>query len=693
MKRRVIAGILTGVVLALFPGGDAPAQETRLLAGQKPLEHEVTVSLKLVQVYVTDRSGKAVTDLDRSEFLLYEDGISKEITEFEKHVFLVPGASGTIPSSAPAGPTAPLLNRKFYVLIDFARNDNFGVKRARDTALHFLDSQIQPDDEVGLLSYRSYGGLVLHENLTTDLAKIREILAKIKDIPGYGMSGGVPLWGDGGPGGTGGGAGSGRLDARAQARDEQPAVAGIDLDWEHVKESTYRFTLAMQDLAKSLRYVPGFKNILFFSSGVMRDLLYDYGDSRIRMEHEAMVKELSSANCSLFTVNAEGQRAFLKNPEERGDHSLQIMARESGGRYFHDVNKKEKIASEIQDMTGNYYVLGFYVDEEPDGKFHEIKVEVRREKCRVYAQGGYFSPKLFKKFSKFEKELHLYDMALAEKPVFGTPLRIPLCASAGPAGESPNLLLLSEIAVDVLDDVLGEKAETVVLVLDGNNAVVEEQRGELDRKALGERWFFPFALATIPPGEYKCRVVFRNLETGRAAVGSAGVTVAAEPGTGLSVRPPLLFIPDNPAFYLGFSKAAERDRENEIAPLRKAFPEITGRLTPVLDVLESGVTTLAALIIYSRSDDADGAMAFSASFLDERTGEKAPASLTVAGAGEPERTSAAEGSVTGRILQGRPVFAVIKLPFSKPGVFRLVLEALDPVTGEKAEASRTIEIR
>lgn len=36
------------------------------------LQHEVTVTIKLIQVYVTDKEGNSVTDLEKSDFELFD---------------------------------------------------------------------------------------------------------------------------------------------------------------------------------------------------------------------------------------------------------------------------------------------------------------------------------------------------------------------------------------------------------------------------------------------------------------------------------------------------------------------------------------------------------------------------------------------------------------------------------------------
>jgi len=50
---------------------------------QQSLQHDVSVTLKLLQVYVTDKQGKAVKDLVKEDFEIWGDGKIQKITEFE----------------------------------------------------------------------------------------------------------------------------------------------------------------------------------------------------------------------------------------------------------------------------------------------------------------------------------------------------------------------------------------------------------------------------------------------------------------------------------------------------------------------------------------------------------------------------------------------------------------------------------
>jgi hypothetical protein len=71
------------VVAALLSGGPPLRQEKS--PPQEALQYEVTVSLKLVQVYVTDKNGQPVADLNKEDFIVLDDGKPVAVTDFERH--------------------------------------------------------------------------------------------------------------------------------------------------------------------------------------------------------------------------------------------------------------------------------------------------------------------------------------------------------------------------------------------------------------------------------------------------------------------------------------------------------------------------------------------------------------------------------------------------------------------------------
>jgi hypothetical protein len=130
--------------------------------------------------------------------------------------------------------------------------------------------------------------------------------------------------------------------------------------------------------------------------------------------------------------------------------TLQQMTSATGGKYFGNISSYEKHIEKIQDLTGCYYILGYYVDDNWDGAYHKIKVEVARPELEVHAQKGYFNPKPFKEYNSVEKMLHLVDLALSEEPLFQTPVRFPLDVVPCSAGAKGNLCLAAKIHLQFL---------------------------------------------------------------------------------------------------------------------------------------------------------------------------------------------------------------------------------------------------
>jgi VWFA-related protein len=522
------------ILAGLYSRLDGTAPETQ----QEPtqLRHEVKVTVKLIQVYVTDKKGNPVLDLSRDDFVIYDEGREQSLTEFERHVLRISGEEEEVAPEVvetPAPPARELMPRKFLLFFDFAFNNAIGIEKARKAALHFVDTQIQPQDEVGILSYSAMKSLKLHEFLTTDHQKVREVVKgfRMEQIAGRAEDFEAEYWQAV--------AGQNPLDAsKSGGVDEGAEAEALRRDREESGNQTFHFAQKMTDLAKALRYIPGHKNIVLFSSGVPYSIIYgvqvaygrpdmsDWGNPALRYKYEDMLKELSAANCSVFPLDTQELRGMIdRDTSMRGSYTLQKMARATGGKYFGNINFYEQHIEKIQDLTGCYYVLGYYVDDTWDGAYHEIKVEVNRRGLRVHAQKGYFNPKPFPEYNDLEKMLHLVDLALSEEPLFQTPVRFSLEFVPCPAGSKGNLCISAKVPIEKIQEVLAGKAEFVAVIFDGKGDIAALSRNEKETYTLTKEIFSFGAAFSLSPGTYQCRLVIRNLETGRGAVASATAVI------------------------------------------------------------------------------------------------------------------------------------------------------------------------
>lgn len=598
---------------------------------QESLQHEVIVTLKLIQVYVTDKKGSLVTDLNKSDFVLYDNRKLKKITDFEKHILSLPGkkAEETKPAITPEVPSR--MNRKFFLIFDLAFNTEAGFMNSKKAALHLIDTQLHPTDEVGILSYSAAKGLTQHEYLTTDHKKVRQVIEDLgtKKTTGRAQDAEGKYWQElARTVGTSGERGKGAL---AGVEFSRWMLQARSFDRKVYQYQASNFYLVFKDVAKTLRYIPGYKHLILFSGGVAN---FAFSGS----QYENLSKELRASNSPVYAVNSVGTSSYLKSTGMRGDHSLSRLAKRSGGKYFNNIANYEKIMEDIQNATSSYYVLGYYIDEKWNGKYHEVKVKVKRKGCKVYQQGGYFNPKPFTKYTEKEKMLHLIDLALSKKPHFQDPLHFPLIVLPYSVKEKSHLVVLTKIPTERIKEILGEEVEIITLFFDGQDNIVELKRDEVSASKLARDNVYFYSSSILSPGEYDCRVVIRNLDTGKGATASSSVIIPESPDSGIILYPPLLLIPEKNAFYLKGSATVKKEKQRKKISLLDIYPFPFTQYSPLVEELNQGTSKLLTVVRCSTFKIEQPEILLSGHFVHLSSGEKILFSLSVLNQSREENT-------------------------------------------------------
>jgi hypothetical protein len=74
-------------------------------------------------------------------------------------------------------------------------------------------------------------------------------------------------------------------------------------------------------------------------------------------------------------------------------NNLAVLSVNSGGRAIFNASDMTRMMTEIVQENGSYYLLGYYPEPfAADGKYHSIKVHVKRDGARVRARQGYDAP-------------------------------------------------------------------------------------------------------------------------------------------------------------------------------------------------------------------------------------------------------------------------------------------------------------
>jgi len=256
MKTRIALGLVLAVAGAATVGlgggpQDRPAQEW-------PLRHEASAVVKLVPVRVLGPDGRPVLGLKKEDFILYEDDAPRKITEFEAHALT--GADTTqAPRVSPSGKEESLraggMNRKLFIFFDFQRSDREGKIKASRAALQFLDREVRPGDEVGVLGFYSMSGFVIRQYLTTDMARVRAAIDSAREAPpssGFWQQ----IIDD-------------SVNPRAR-KDLFTDITGTLLGSAYVEGTSFfqrvDFRERMEDVAEVFKTIPGNKSLILFTS-------------------------------------------------------------------------------------------------------------------------------------------------------------------------------------------------------------------------------------------------------------------------------------------------------------------------------------------------------------------------------------------------------------------------------------------
>jgi len=260
LRRALALALIPSVLIlsaALFSLQSQARQQPRIP------RYDAAAIIKLVVVRVLDQAGRPVTDLKKEDFLLYDNKELKRITEFEVHRLDEPTLASEEAKALPAASISRERNRKYFLFLDIHGSDEFGTKNSREAALHFVRTKLRQGDEVAVLSYAPMTGLRLHQYLTSDLDKIRKAIKNAREVPptpGFisrietNIIEGSSLKEQGI---------ASEREIRGGVAELEPTVdvPGLGI----FARAPQDFHHNLSELAKALEYIPGAKNLLFFS--------------------------------------------------------------------------------------------------------------------------------------------------------------------------------------------------------------------------------------------------------------------------------------------------------------------------------------------------------------------------------------------------------------------------------------------
>jgi VWFA-related protein len=290
-------------LLSLLTPAFAQTPRPSSTAGQQDEKVRITTNLAQVDVVVTDKDGKQVTDLRPEEFELSEDGKKQQITNFsyitntgaQSSATLQPAASSTTaPKSAdnisvpPAQLRPEQVRRTIAFLVDDLGVSFESMAYVRKALRDFVDTQMQTGDLVAILRTGGSGAL---QQFTTDKRVLYAAIDNIRWLPRG--RGDVAAFGNISPTGSQ----STDITTREYMQDMQAFRA----------ESLAVGTIGTLNLlVRSLGDKPGRKTVVLFSENFR---LTDYNNQR----SERLVQEMrkladysNRASAVVYTLDTSG---------------------------------------------------------------------------------------------------------------------------------------------------------------------------------------------------------------------------------------------------------------------------------------------------------------------------------------------------------------------------------------------------
>jgi VWFA-related protein len=266
---------------------------------------------------------------------------------------------------------------------------------------------------------------------------------------------------------------------RAVQRAAQAEVAGDINTNAVIQTNRVEETLAMMEgLGQHLASIQGRKSVVWISGGItmfsprtptnpddmpVNPLAGDNLSGAIRK----MSERLAQIGVALYAVDAKGVRGAADSlarqqypPELAGRYSemeraaaqnadsrdaFTLMTSITGGRFIFGTNDLAEGVNKVTADVRGSYSLGFYMPEEPDGKWHTLKVTVRRPDVRLLHKQGYLADRSPAKEQTWDAEAERRAMT---SPFGSDAIRLTArCAPANEA-ESGTLLLTLQIEAD-----------------------------------------------------------------------------------------------------------------------------------------------------------------------------------------------------------------------------------------------------
>lgn len=418
-------------------------------------EDVVKISTALIQldVVVTDKNGKLVTDLKPEDFEVLENGERQTITNlayFSGRKTVVGDANLNAAGGAnPAMPTVGEVRRTVAVVIDDAGLSAQSINLVKKELVKFISEQVQPNDLVAII--KTSGSVGVLQQFTTDRKKMLDIIENLRFQPltGNGLSPFTPInisFAEQIQANMGGG----ELADKAKSIYEQKTNVEFLSNLNKNIVVTAGSLGVLNSTISAMSRLPGRKSVLYIAEGVYSlfdsatssnisnrnakggssDGLVNSGSSssiftesrQLEDKLRGITEIANRATIAVYTLDPRGTAPinFSASDEMRGGVTdrqsggqndaklvadsnqfrasqlgMKFLSEETSGKAFINTNDLGKGLRETLDSQNGYYVVGYQPDSETfdanKRRFNKLSVKVKRPNVNVSYRSGFFN--------------------------------------------------------------------------------------------------------------------------------------------------------------------------------------------------------------------------------------------------------------------------------------------------------------
>lgn len=525
------------IILMCATIAGAPAQTDKNTVDQEDSIVRINTNLVQLDVVVTDKKGRIVTDLTPADFEISQDGRSQKITNFS-YIKLQPEnsaqpalirpaeQSSNVPALPPARLRAEQVRRTVALVVDDLGLGFEDLNDVRKALKNFVDEKIQPGDLVAIIRTRGNRGTL--QQFTNDK---RQLYAAIEQVRPTIMT-------------------------RGSATLEDLFFSPFsEIEMFRNEYLTTGTLSALNIIVRGMSELPGRKSVVLISNG-----FFQFNNRKPVLDR--LIEESARNSVVFYTIDARRlEPGVIKAEDDIGgvnrpsgeavaaarrfsydatQESLKYLANQTGGLFKPGIN--DGIKTVLDDQQG-FYLIGYDPDEQtfdPTGRknLHKLRVKVKRPGLTVRSRTGFYgiTDAEYRK-NRLERTSVLRDAVLS--PFAATQLDLRLTALYS-QDEREGAILRSLLHIDAGDLKFTTEGGAhkavfdIVTVLFGDNGAVIDQisrthtinvNDESYQRVAREGFVCILNFPVQKAGAYQLRAAVRDTATGHLGAASQFVAV------------------------------------------------------------------------------------------------------------------------------------------------------------------------